>query len=735
MSSKFHNQIKKIFLEARELPASQQNEFVKREAKGNHALESEVFSLLENDAEQTILSIDEPEPNHEVIDPLGLEKIKIGTRQSALSEIVFSSKGRVGIAFLIVALILGLFGVLTTQRTKAALAKMRGQETLTILNSNVETLHYWIKNFQTTTELIAADDQIVESIETLLEQPKPSETSNNLDSILSVPLAKTKGFTFIVTDLNGHILYSPISEYNGQRVGDRFGKEIFSVAGGKPQFISPFYPLKKDGQNEYYTEKPMVWMQVPVYNKQGEIIATFGIGRNADTEFTNILRTARMGQSGETYAINKAGWFISESRFEKDMRGNGMMHSDTNISSILNLQARVKNYKTSHDLLPLTALANLVIANADAKGDHESKYLIEPSEDYKGAQVIGAGVWLPEYEFGVITQVDAKEAFAPAKYLYVLIAVVLLLLLSASAYSFYSARQLVDMRGAVNSAIQLGQYELKKLIEEGGMGAVYLAQHRLLKRPTAIKVIRLDKQDQASAKRFEREVHLASQLTHPNTIEIYDYGFTSGDKAYFAMEYLNGRNLAAIVKSSGAMPPGRVVHILRQVCASLFEAHTLGMVHRDIKPQNIMLLNRIGLHDFVKVLDFGLAKPFVETSGIEETRAITGTPVYIAPERLKRPGLAEPSADIYAVGALAYFLLAGNPIFSYSSDLDILYQVLNEMPKPLPETVPQNLARLTFFCLEKSPEERPTSIEELKMFLDNLAIEYPWTSEDAQKAN
>jgi len=733
MSKERHNRIKVIFLEARELPKLQQKAFVKKEANGDVALEEEVLSLLENDSEQTILSVDEPATTKQVIDPLGLEKLKIGSSQSLFSEIMFSSKGRVGIAFLIVAFILGFLGFLTAQKTKATLAEMRGQETLTILNSNVETLEYWIKNYQNTTELFAADAEIVKCIEILLAEPNQRENSIKLDSLLKAPLRHTDGFTFIITDLNGNILLSPTHAFIGQRVGERFGKEIFTVTGGTPQFVLPFYPQQRELQNKYYTEKPLVWMQVPVYNKQQQIIATFGIGRKADTEFTKILRTARMGQSGETYAIDKAGWFVSESRFEEEMRTKGMMHADTNISSILNLQARVRNYTARQDLLPLTALANLVVASADARSDVQRGFLSEASEDYKGSQVIGAWAWLPQYGFGVITQVDAKEAFAPAKYLYLLVAAVLLLLLSASGYSFYTAWQLVNMRGAFNSAMQLGQYELKKLIEEGGMGAVYLAHHRLLKRPTAIKVIRVDKHDDAAAKRFEREVHLASQLTHPNTIEIYDYGFTADGKAYFAMEYLNGVNLAAVVKASGAIPAGRVVHILRQVCASLFEAHTLGMVHRDIKPQNIMLLNRVGLHDFVKVLDFGLAKAFEETSGVEETRAITGTPVYIAPERLKRPGLAEPSADIYAVGALAYFLLAGYPIFNYSSDLDILYQVLNETPKPLPETVPQNLARLTFFCLEKEAEDRPASIEEVKMFLDNLALEFPWTNEDAQK--
>ncbi len=354
------------------------------------------------------------------------------------------------------------------------------------------------------------------------------------------------------------------------------------------------------------------------------------------------------------------------------------------------------------------------------------------SEDYKGDEVIGAWAWLPDLGFGLITQVNTEEAFAPLAYLYVMIAIAVVLLIGASAFSFFSATQLVEVKGQLGSAIAMGQYQIERLIAEGGMGAVYLAKHQLLKRPTAIKVMRIDKDQGDLAERFEREVKLASQLTHPNTIEIFDYGFTPDKKAFCAMEYLRGLSLAEVVECDGPQPVGRVLHILKQVCGSLHEAHTLGLVHRDIKPQNIMLINKVGLPDFVKVLDFGLAKPLEGLNESDETRMITGTPVYISPERLKRPGLAQPEADIYATGAVAYFLLAGFAMFSFSSDLDILYQVINNEPDPLPKEVPEEISRLVFFCLAKEPENRPADMGEIKAFIDQLSEKYPWTEEDAQ---
>ena len=609
------------------------------------------------------------------------------------------------------------------------MALIRGEETAAILQSNIEALKYWISDFQKTTEMTIADKDLVNHIQLLIENNEDAQIRQEVDSLLQPYIELTQPKEYIVTDLNGVIVHSPYQSFIGHRVSNTFGKEIYGAAGGVPQFILPFYP--KEGPIERQMEA-LVWMQIPIKKKDGTVVGTFGIGREADMDFTRILRTARMGKTGETYAINRDGWFISESRYEEEMRKNGIMVTDTNVSSILNLQARYSDPELSSDIRPLTDLAILVVASAESKSTTTRGVLAKPTKDYRGHEVIGAWAWLGEYDFGVITQVDAVEAFAPARYLYIVILVAVGLLLMASAYSFINAFELNKVKEDLYSAADLGQYRLSRIIQAGGMGTVYYAQHKLLKRPTAIKVVRVDKEDEGLPERFEREVKLASQLTHPNTIEIYDYGFTLDNQAYYAMEYLNGVNLAEVVKLSGPLSPARTVHVVRQICGSLMEAHTLGLVHRDIKPQNIMLVNRIGLHDFVKVLDFGLAKPFVQENNTNETRAITGTPVYIAPERLKRPGLAEPSADIYAVGALMYYLLSGHPLFSFSSDLDILYRVLNEDPDPLPDEIPEALARLTMFCLEKDPAERPTSIEEVKLFLDQLATEFSWPAEDAE---
>ncbi len=726
MNKDLYKKAKELFARARALPKKNQAAFVSAEAKENSELKKEVLAMLENDFDETILAVDQQKKKTQYIDPLGLNKLQQSSASSKFIQAFFNTRGRAALAFFVLALIIAILGFAAISNTKKQLANIRGEETSTILLSNVQALKYWLENYKNVTELAVADVHIAKAIELFNHNTTDTVFANKIDSLLVPYLKHAQAFEYTISSLSGEITFSSYKPLIGKKMGSRFGRQLLLVSEGKPQFVLPFYAdLNVKSRNQ----KPLVWMMVPVRNEAGEVFATFGIGRQADSEFTKILRTARMGLTGETYAINREGWFISESRHEHDLRTKGMMHEDTNVSSILNLQARELN---SIQTIPqLTKLASNIVVAATDSTTLKMGVNSEPTQDYKGESVIGAWIWLPQYNFGVISQVNANEAFRPARKFYFIIGIAILLLLAASMFSFYNALELVKFKSAVSTATRLGQYELKNVLGEGGMGTVYFAQHSLLKRPTAIKVVRVDKQEETVVNRFEREVKLASQLSYPNTVEIFDYGFTQEGQAYYAMEFIDGINLNDVVKKSGPMDPSRVIYILKQICGSLVEAHTLGLVHRDIKPQNIMLCNRIGLPDFVKVLDFGLAKMFTQSQDTEETREITGTPVYMAPERIKRPGTAHPSGDIYAVGALAYFLLAGFPMFSFSSDLDVLYQVLNDKPKELPSHIPEELRRLVFHCVEKDEDERPNSIEELKMFLDNLADKYTWTKEES----
>jgi CHASE1-domain containing sensor protein len=292
----------------------------------------------------------------------------------------------------------------------------------------------------------------------------------------------------------------------------------------------------------------------------------------------------------------------------------------------------------------------------------------------------------------------------------------------------YVLRSTLHLRRQVEAAQRLGQYTLVEILGQGGMGTVYRAHHAVLRRPTAIKLLDPARSNPATLARFESEVQLTSALSHPNTVIIYDYGHTPEGVFYYAMELIEGITLQAMVDSDGPQAPERVVHILVQVCAALAEAHGIGLVHRDVKPSNIMLCNRGGIADFVKVLDFGLAKDLSGRKDPQLSQSVTliGTPLYVAPEMALNQTTIDGRVDLYAVGAVAYFLLTGTPVFSGNTTFEVCAKHLSivpEMPSQrLGRSLPTELEALVMQCLAKDPGARPASAEELGERLRALNI-------------
>jgi eukaryotic-like serine/threonine-protein kinase len=290
----------------------------------------------------------------------------------------------------------------------------------------------------------------------------------------------------------------------------------------------------------------------------------------------------------------------------------------------------------------------------------------------------------------------------------------------------------------VESAKKLGQYVLGELIGEGGMGAVYHAQHAMLRRPTAVKLLSAERAGPESIQRFEREVRLTARLTHPNTVAIYDYGRTPDGVFYYAMEYLDGLSLEQLVERYGPQPAGRVIHILLQATGALAEAHGLGLIHRDIKPANILFCERGGAPDTVKLVDFGLVKNLAPSENPELTHAgaITGTPLYLAPESILDPAGVDHRVDLYALGGVGYFLLTGQPPFLGRSVLEICGHHLHTAPEPpserLGERLPADLEALVLRCLAKKPEDRPRDAQALHDALLECQEASPWSLAEAR---
>ena len=294
------------------------------------------------------------------------------------------------------------------------------------------------------------------------------------------------------------------------------------------------------------------------------------------------------------------------------------------------------------------------------------------------------------------------------------------------------------LRAEMRRARRLGQYTIEAKIGEGGMGVVYRAHHGMMRRPTAIKLLRPEKAIESNLKRFEREVQLTARLTHPHTITIFDYGRTPDGVFYYAMELLDGASLDRVVQVAGRLGPARVVHVLYEVAGALVEAHESGLIHRDIKPANIILCRQGGLYDFPKVVDFGLVKDLEPAGSAALTRAdtIAGTPLYIAPEAITSPESVSPQSDLYSLGAVGYFALTGQHVFQGRTLVEVCSHHLHTKPEPpskrLDEPLPADLEALVLDCLEKDPARRPAGARELRLRLEACAAFGGWTDEDAR---
>jgi eukaryotic-like serine/threonine-protein kinase len=283
------------------------------------------------------------------------------------------------------------------------------------------------------------------------------------------------------------------------------------------------------------------------------------------------------------------------------------------------------------------------------------------------------------------------------------------------------------LRQTFSAAQHLGHYTLDRKIGEGGNGAVYLAHHIMLRRPTAVKLVLPERVGADTLERFEREVQHMSELTHPNTVAVYDYGRSPEGQFYYAMEYLGGGvDLDKLVRKYGPQCGGRVVHILAQVCGALNEAHQHKIVHRDIKPANVILCERGGVPDVAKVVDYGLVKEITADTGGKTAQVILGTPAYIAPEAITDPTSIGPAADLYAVGAVGYFLLTGRRVFEGKTTLDVCIQHVTKAVTPPSKVtathIDDSLERVILKCLEKSPADRYASARELRDALLALAL-------------
>ena len=310
--------------------------------------------------------------------------------------------------------------------------------------------------------------------------------------------------------------------------------------------------------------------------------------------------------------------------------------------------------------------------------------------------------------------------------------------LLAAALGIVLSRFIFRISVQASRARELGSYRLVELLGSGGMGEVWRAEHRMLARPAAIKLIRTDGSSAGSSRevqrRFEREARATARLSSPHTVQIYDFGTTEEGTFYYVMELLEGFDLETLVRRFGPVPPERAVHLLHQACLSLAEAHERGFTHRDIKPANIYVCHYGIQYDFVKILDFGLVKSSGVIDAADGTLTavgtITGTPNYMSPEMALGRDV-DFRADIYSIGCVGYWLISGRPVFEEQSPIEVVMDHARTPPPRLSErssvSLPEGLEDLLLSCLEKDPDERPQSVAELAQAFETIPVSPVWT--------
>jgi hypothetical protein len=651
----------------------------------------------------------------------------------------------------VAAIALGVLGWFTNRAIESALHKQLAEEVQTILNADLESLRIWIKEQEVDAELIVAAVPLgpaVQELTAIENGPQldlwKSPQQEQLRSAL-LPLLRKYGYVgYFLISPSLRILAANEEATIGQVLDGLRAEFAKTVLRGRSAVSRPYRSpmMLANEKGELKTGLPTIFAAAPVRDDKGRPIAALGI-RIQEHQFSKILQIARAGQSGETFAFDKTGLFLSHSRFDDALKRIGLLADFPDSHSMLTLELRDPQVNMMNGERPSISRADQPLTRmaADAVAGHSGAD-VEGYRDYRGVPVIGAWTWLPEFDFGVATQIDVDEAYRPLFILRstfrLLFALLIVGALAIFVFTIVIARQRRRMEKAERTIKQLGQYTLEEKIGEGGMGSVYRARHAFLRRPTAIKMLSAKATNEDALKRFEREVQLTSQLNHPNTIAIYDYGRTPEGVFYYAMEYLDGIDLQDLVDMHGPLREGRVIGILRQISGSLAEAHAVGLIHRDIKPANIILTTRGGIPDYVKVLDFGLVKAMDAEHEAKITRAnvSVGTPYYMSPEAVERPDTITAVSDIYAIGAVGYFLLTGTPVFTGKTVMEICMKHVKTAPeapsKRLGHSVAENLEALILRCLTKAPKDRPQTARVLLEELDLCESAQPWTRADAE---
>lgn len=727
-----HRRVQELFLRAVELDALTRRRWLDEQCGDDAALRTEVQRLLDHDDPRTLVS----RGNRE--DTLPLPR-QVQPFAPSLPTLI-PPRGMMAIGALAVLIPVMICGFIADYVLSSFRDQLRADSLVQLVEAKSNAVRAWLSRDQVIVQSWADSAklrQLIEELDAIAAKSSPETLADQLrgapqQDSLNEEMVAMGGAAVRYAVWNRSLI--TLADWSPERTGVGLGvtpkgaQRLTEVLEGRAEavMLGPDDAITRDYPG--VPGKPRLGMLVPVRNEAGDINAVLLVYENGgDEELGRFIRLADSFQSdarGGTFIFNRDGLLLFDSPYDAQLRQLGLIPDEEGSFSAKRLELRDPGVDLTRGKVPpepfaarpLTKMVRM--ARSGQAGVDVSGY-----RDVRGVMVAGAWQWLEEYQIGLGIEVDLN-ALQPSLWLAQLQfwAMIGLLALSLAmiAYSFFAIRKL---RAQASTEGKIGPYALEQMVGEGGVGRVFRAKHELLKRPTAIKLLRPELVDLTTSARFQREAQLAAKLEHHNTVKVFDFGVSREGLLYLVMEWIDGETLDHLVLREGPMEPSRAAKILKQIAASLREAHSLGLIHRDLKPQNVMLTDQAGERDVVKVLDFGLARDITSLSTTAKTAlgTIAGTPRYMAPERWQPMQPVNPAVDIFAFGCIAYWLLTAKEAVQGETLQEICEYVMSSEPKrpqaESPHAIPPWLDDLTVQCLARSPDHRPLSfIEVLERF-------------------
>lgn len=555
-----------------------------------------------------------------------------------------------------------------------------------LLATQAELLRFWISAREEDARQWAEDDELRRLARDLIAQGHNEPAARRLQGELLkrlTPVLEDHNLALAnVVGPDGVLLASLVPEYAGRQLTPAFRERLAPVFGGGQAFIGPVSEAERFLEPGVANSGTAIaWAVAPVRDEAGRVIAALCLGRYAARGFARRLEVTRPGVTGEAYAFDATGRMVSNSRFDERLRAAGLIASgQTALGRVMLHESYGGQYNRTATSRP-TELAARALQAAAAQGGDKQGILLTPYRNYLGDSVIGAWRWLDEHRLGLAVEVGEAEAYKPIAILNTQLAVMMLTLAVALFLGPLLPGILWRRVVPVKSGQSVGAYRLERKLGEGGMAEVFLGRHERLGRPAAVKIVKGGQREEIQ-QRFEREARLLASLRHPDIAAVYEIGSVEDGRPYYAMEYFEGEPLDRIVARDGPMEEGLACAVMIRLCGILQHACDRGVLHRDVKPENLLLSRDAQGAPALKLIDFGLAKALDPAHHDQLTLEVSllGTLGYLAPERIRDPADADIRGEVYAVGAIGYFLLTGE-------------EWLRKLDSAVPEEVPPVGAR------------------------------------------